>query len=111
MKELYESLKGSGNDIGIVKSKNNSNITLDKVVEYNEIQEEYKCILKDYVLYKNNIIKAIEQIEDVKCVELLQFRYIQFLSWGDISCKMRYDYNYVFKVHKRALKMLSLKDV
>lgn len=57
---------------------------------------------------KNAIIETIESIPGLEG-DILRLRYIDGLIWEDVCEKVYYSWNKVFKLHKKAIKMV--KDI
>lgn len=53
------------------------------------------------------VMKVIYGIEDQRYQILLLYRYRDFLPWEQIAVKLGYSWQYVHRLHKRALKAAS----
>lgn len=70
-----------------------------------QIQKE----LTKLVELKENAIKLIDTIDDGILVELIYNRYIHCLNWKEISKRMNYSVDHLFKLHGKALNELNNK--
>lgn len=68
----------------------------------NEIEEDRKS-LAAMLLEVGSVINRLDNPEHI---ELLTMRYIMFLRWEDIICRMGYAQNTVFRKHREALERI-----
>lgn len=54
------------------------------------------------------ILQAIESVEDVTLQNLLHRRYIDGEKWEEIAVDMHYSWQWVHKLHKRALNVIKI---
>lgn len=56
---------------------------------------------------RRKVSQAIANVADTSERRVLEYRYLAFLSWKEISHAMKIGLRYVFKLHERALKNFS----
>lgn len=56
---------------------------------------------------KSAIRETINQVEDVKGILVLRYRYLDFMKWEDLCEKMGYSMRQVHRIHKTALNSLA----
>ena len=59
---------------------------------------------------RKEIETVIETLEDKTLQLLLRYRYIDGMTWEQITVKMRYDYRWVLRLHGRALERLTIES-
>ena len=72
--------------------------------KYIDTQREIDSLIDQFVDLKHKIIGEIQQVEDPRYSELLYLRYVKYMSMAEISAAMHYGYEYVCRLHGRALK-------
>lgn len=72
------------------------------------IAEEIDRATYKYIILKDKIISQIEGLPDAWQAELLYLRYVRFLSFDEIARAMHKEYNYVSRLHGRALEAFDL---
>lgn len=99
----------SGKDFSerVQTSPSNSRIgdIIDKIIKYRNkvIEDRDKWIaLKEEIF---DVIKAVEN-NDERIV--LQLRYIEYMTWSEISCRMNYSLRGIHELHGRALKNIVI---
>lgn len=100
LQELYE-VSSSIKNMEYDKVKD----IVTKIVDLeNEKLKETDNLLKQ----RKEIEEKIKAVEDENCKLLLKYRYIMNLTWEDVAEKMYFCYQYVFILHKKALRMISI---
>ena len=77
---------------------------MSMVNRYVDLEAEIQTLVDKYVVMKDEIINRIHQLEDARYVEVLFKRYVEYKSLLRISKEMKYDYDYVRYLHRKALK-------
>ena len=78
----------------------------DEVWEYiNTMHDKVKSLLN----LRHEIEQAIDSLEDTRHRLIMRLRYIDGMCWEDISEKVHYEYRWVLRLHRDALKILSEK--
>ena len=80
---------------------------MDKVleidIEINREIDEMQIALKE-------IRETLNQLEDENLKLLMEYRYIDGMTWEQIAVKMHYGFQWVCKLHGRALNRLRIKE-
>jgi len=61
----------------------------------------------DLLAYQEETRKLIESLPDPTCSQLLSYRYISYKPWRQIAELMHYSERAVFKIHRKALRMIE----
>lgn len=78
---------------------------MDKVLE---IDEEIKREIEELQTVRQGIRSALDQLEDEKLKLLMEYRYIDGMTWGQIAVEMHYSYMQICRLHGKALKTIML---
>lgn len=77
---------------------------VDRIVDLqNEIQRD----VAELVDIKRGIMHVIKAVDDVDCRLLLEMRYLCYRSWEQIAVDMGYCIDNVFRVHRKALRLVE----
>lgn len=77
---------------------------VDRIVDLqNEIQRD----VAELVDIKRGIMHVIKAVNDVDCRLLLEMRYLCYRSWEQIAVDMGYCIDNVFRVHRKALRLVE----
>lgn len=80
---------------------------MDKVLE---IDAEINREIDELQIVRQEIRAALNQLEDENLKLLMEYRYIDGLTWEQIAVKMHYGFQWVCKLHGRALASIILKE-
>ena len=80
---------------------------MDKVLE---IDVEINREIDELQIVRQEIRAALNQLEDENLKLLMEYRYIDGLTWEQIAVKMHYGFQWVCKLHGRALNRLRIKE-
>lgn len=80
---------------------------MDKVLE---IDEEINREIDTLQTIRQEIREALNQLEDESLKLLMEYRYIDGMTWEQIAVKMHYGFQWVCKLHGRALNRLRIKE-
>lgn len=101
LKSMLENVKGQQLHERISGTKDTDfSAALDKLIA---LEKEIDSLVDEYVDQRKKIISALELIRDDRYRELLNYRYVCGLSLNQISKKMNFSYNYIRKLHRRAI--------
>ena len=75
-----------------------------------EIERQLRDELTELSKLRDNMYKAIMSVDDDTLRLLLEYKYIDGLTWEIIATKMHYTYQWVCVLHGRALKQLIVID-
>ena len=80
---------------------------MDKVLE---IDAEINREIDELQIVRQEIRAVLNQLEDENLELLMEYRYIDGLTWEQIAVKMHYGFQWVCKLHGRALNRLRIKE-
>lgn len=92
------------------KAHNGTNQTEIAVEHIIEIEREINESIDELVKIRKNIEKALAAIKDDTYRRLLEYRYIDGMTWEQIAIEMHYSYQWICKLHGRALLKLKIVD-
>ena len=76
-------------------------------VQIADLSQEIEYDWLDLIAYQAEIRKLIESLPDPTYVQLLSYRYISYKPWRQIADLMHYSERAVFKIHRKALRMIE----
>ena len=76
----------------------------ESVGRFVDLEQEINAMIADYFRRKDTIINQIHTLSDVRYVEILYKRYVEFKTFGRIAKEMHYEYKYISKLQRRALQ-------
>ena len=80
---------------------------MDKVLE---IDVEINREIDEMQIARKEIRETLNQLEDENLKLLMEYRYIDGMTWEQIAVKMHYGFQWVCKLHGRALNRLRIKE-
>lgn len=85
--------------------------TQDKMAEtickINEKECEWNDLMREFALARANVIINIQKLNNPEYGQILYKRYCQSKKWEEIALEMNYTYQWVCKLHGRALLELD----
>lgn len=85
--------------------------TQDKMAEtickINEKECEWNDLMREFALARANVIINIQKLNNPEYEQILHKRYCQSKKWEEIALEMNYTYQWVCKLHGRALLELD----
>lgn len=85
--------------------------TQDKMAEtickINEKECEWNDLMREFALARANVIINIQKLNNPEYKQILYKRYCQSKKWEEIALEMNYTYQWVCKLHGRALLELD----
>lgn len=75
-----------------------------------DIEKEIDKAIDEYVDLRVEIDLAINKIEDMELRLLLQYRYVDGITWEWVAVNMGFTFQWVHILHKRALEQLQIKN-
>lgn len=78
---------------------------MDKVLE---IDEEINREIDELQTVRQEIRAALNQLEDESLKLLMEYRYIDGLTWEQIAVKMNYSYMQICRLHGKTLRTIML---
>lgn len=103
LRDRAQSVGGQQTDSVRVQSSKQGDTIGRKVVRYAALEEEIEVYTRELLRLKNKIINQIQELQDVRYVELLFKRYVERKKLELIAVEMNYDYDYVRALHGYAL--------
>lgn len=85
--------------------------TKDKMAEtickINEKECEWNDLMREFALARANVIINIQKLNNPEYEQILYKRYCQSKKWEEIALEMNYTYQWICKLHGRALLELD----
>lgn len=72
-----------------------------------DLENEINADIDSLIDTKREIMEALAAIEDKQFQMVLELRYLNFMSWGQISKAMGYGERGIFHLHEKALTQLA----
>ena len=66
--------------------------------------------IEELLILKEEIQEAIATVEDPVMELVLTYRYINLYDWNDVADKLGYAESYIFKLHRKALNLVKIKE-
>lgn len=76
-----------------------------------DLQAEINTDIDRMVRLKAEIMKVIRQVDDPELQTLLEKRYLNFHTWGQIAADMGYNVRHLYRIHDRALLEIKIPKV
>ncbi|MCH5212253.1 MAG: DUF1492 domain-containing protein [Oscillospiraceae bacterium] len=83
------------------------NTTEEKFVSYAAYSDMINKRIDELYEIKNEILEAINQIENNTLRQLLICRYIRFMTWESVAVELDITFQWAHILHKRALKCVD----
>lgn len=90
------------------KSGNRNNVIEEGIVNINEIEQTINQDVDRLVDLRTEIENKINSIDDLKLKEILKCRYLDCKTWEEIAYKNRFTWQWVYKLHERALDLIEI---
>lgn len=87
-----------------VQTSPRSDALENKVTRYVQIEQEIYDMTNRFVGLKHKIIDEIQGLSEVKHIDVLFKRYVQYKSLEQIAVEMNYSYPYIKELHGHALQ-------
>ena len=81
---------------------------VEKIVD---LQAEINADIERMVRLKAEIMAVVRQVEDPELQTLLEKRYLNFQTWGQIAADMGYNVRHLYRIHDRALLEIKVPEV
>lgn len=79
----------------------------EKICKINEKECEWNDLMREFALARANVIINIQKLNNPEYEQILYKRYCQSKKWEEIALEMNYTYQWVCKLHGRALLELD----
>lgn len=90
-----------------VSQTRNVNSMQDVIVHILEAEEELNQKIDDLVSMKMEVMKVIDQVQDVILRLILEKRYLSFFTWEKIAVDMGYTVRWALQHHEEALQVVQ----
>lgn len=75
----------------------------ETICKINEKEEEWNQLMREFALARAEVIISIQKLNNTDYEQILYKRYFQSKKWEEIAMEMNYSYQWVCKLHGRAL--------
>ena len=82
--------------------------TINKIID---LESEINRNIDHLVDLKREMTAVIRSVEDSQCQMVLEMRYICLRTWEQIAQDLNCGINNVFKLHKKALKLVAVPEI
>ena len=82
----------------------------DVIIRLVDIESEIAADLEKLLDARQSIVEIIDRVSSPTHKTLLELRYLCFKDWFDIATEMNYGRQYIFTLHKQALKKVDSKS-
>lgn len=112
LQEEIKELQSLQQAIGAVKfggaggGSGNGDAIGSKLAKLNDLLEYYVLKIEERIIQQEKIEKELERLP-VTERRIMRYRYIDGLEWKDIMGRMHYSWQWVHKIHGRALEKLK----
>lgn len=72
-----------------------------------DLEEEINTAVDEFVDKKRKVSCVIDQIGNADYIAVLYKRYFEYKTWERIACEMNFTYQWVCKLHGRALQVVD----
>lgn len=108
--EQFSNILGCSQFNNVVSNTNCiSDKTGNNAIKKIDLISEIKKDIINYTLKKNDIINDINKLNNSNYVNVLVMKYVELLTLEQIAVRLNYSYDYVRKLHKKAI--LKLNDI
>ena len=73
-----------------------------------ELESEINADIDQLTDTRREISEAIQTVKDEKLQLLLEYRYVDGMTWDQIAVKMEYSYMHICRLHGKALSNLKM---
>lgn len=80
----------------------------DAVEKIVDLQAEINRDIDRLIDLKREMVKLIKAVDNTECQTLLELRYLCFKTWEQIAVDMGYTIDNVFRIHRKALSVVSI---
>ena len=82
----------------------------DAVISIMELEAEINQDMLELVEIKRQITASVKEVEDPELQLLLEMRYLNYIGWEQIAVRMDFSIDNVFKLHKKALDLITIPE-
>lgn len=109
LRELMSSVRAVNynNDIKSFNTKNDALFVYD-LIRIEELEEELNENICKLLHIKSKIKESIEKLKDDNERILMKYRYINYMSFKEISYKMNLSLRQIYRIHKEGIEHIEL---
>jgi len=82
----------------------------DALISIMELEAEINQDMLELVELKRQITASVKEVEDPELQLLLEMRYLNYIGWEQIAVRMDFSIDNVFKLHKKALDLITIPE-
>ena len=91
------------------KSKNMEKSPMEKIlVKALDLESEIAKDLDELIDVTRKIREVISQVGRIDYETILEMRYLDFMKWEDIAAEMNLSQDYVYQIHRKALRLVHI---
>ena len=75
----------------------------ETICKINEKEEEWNQLMREFAITRAEVIISIQKLNNSDYEQILYKRYCQSKKWEEIALELNYSYQWVCKLHGRAL--------
>lgn len=108
LRSLTTKVTTTYSDQGVSSEHDNKRLekTIAKIID---LEREINDDIDTLIDLKIEITAIISQVTDIKQRLILEKRYLDFESWEQISCDLKYDIRHIRRLHNESIKKISEK--
>lgn len=108
LRSLATKVTTTYSDQGVSSEHDNKRLekTIAKIID---LEREINDDIDTLIDLKIEITAIISQVTDIKQRLILEKRYLDFESWEQISCDLKYDIRHIRRLHNESIKKISEK--
>ena len=109
LRVMAEKVSSTINDVFSSGTRNVTR-TQDIIIKIIDLENEINDDIDSLIEIKREIMHAIKAVENIDCQLLLEMRYLSYHTWEQIAVDLGYCMDNVFKIHRRALDLISVPE-
>lgn len=109
LEELSTTIPSIQTSEKVQTSKNLEPPYMGELIKKDEVRRKLNLRIVERYNTKNEIDEVINSIIDNEVIQVLDYRYLQFLQWRAIAKLMRISTGKALSLHRKGLEMLSKK--
>jgi DNA-directed RNA polymerase specialized sigma subunit len=90
-------------------SPSRQSLVEETAVRILSLEEHITEQIAELVRLKKGIAEAISRVNNPEYETILEMRYLSFMQWEEITDRMGYGSNYVFEIHRKALRLIKFQ--
>lgn len=108
LRGLAEGVKVSFSDMPKIIGDHRHSKVEEYTVRIMDLEKELASDIENMERLQKDIKEAIARIGNIQLETILELRYLSYLQWPEIATEMNYSADYVFQLHRRALRLIHL---